>query len=391
MMRPASVFRRCVLLLVGFTTGAPLGAAGTALLSPEVHPDRTVTFRLAWPGTGRVDLVFRGPNQHDFQQDVYPMQRDAAGAWAATVGPVPPGVHFYKFRVEGLAFPDPANPVVQDFFNGPWSRFEVTDAQPQPWTPRTGIPHGRVELRTYASKILGEERSVWVYVPPGGRPADAPAAWPVLYLFHGSTYDERSWVELGRVREIMDTLIAERRVVPMLVVMPFGYSARPVSPAVEPPKDYASWSRHVVEELRSWIEREYPASSQREDRAVAGLSLGGAQALRIGLSHPDAFAWIGAFSAAEHGTEGLPALVAASAAAHAARPTLVWFGCGRADRHFAADRDLCAHLAQAGLPTVWREFDGRHTWNVWRQCLSEFVQHLFLPASANAMTNPAHP
>jgi enterochelin esterase family protein len=390
MMRPASVFRGCGWLLVGFMAGLPLGAASAGLPSPEVHPDRTVTFRLAWPGPGPVELVFRGPNQHDFPRDVYPMQRDAAGGWAAAIGPAPPGVHFYKFRIDGLALPDPANPVVQDFFNGPWSRFEVADAQPQPWTPRAGIPHGRVELRTYPSKILGEERPVWVYVPPGGRPVRPTAAWPVLYLFHGSTYDERSWVELGRVREIMDALIAERRAGPLLVVMPFGYSARPVSPAIEPPKDYASWARHVIGELRPWIEREYPVSPRREDHAVAGLSLGGAQALRIGLSHPDAFAWIGAFSAAEHGTETLPALAAASMAAPAVRPALVWFGCGRGDRLFTANRGLCARLAHAGLPTVWREFDGRHTWNVWRQCLSEFVLQLFSPASATAMTNFTH-
>lgn len=386
-MPPVSTLRICILLMVGFTMGAQLDAAVGGLRSPEGYPGRTVTFRLAWPAAESVELIFRGPNQHDFLRGVYSMQRDAAGTWTVTVGPATPGVHFYKFRVEGLAVPDPANPNVQNFFNGPWSRFEVADEQPRPWTKRAGIPHGRVEMQTYASKILGEERPVWVYVPPGS----PSTAWPSLYLFHGSTYDERSWVELGRVREIMDTLFAERQAAPMVVVMPFGYSALPVSPAVEPPKDYAAWSRHLVEELQPWIEREYPVSSKRENRAVAGLSLGGAQALRIGLSHPESFGWIGAFSAAEHGTEGLPAMVAASSAVHASRPALVWFGCGVADRHFAANRELCDRLARAGLRVVWHEFGGRHTWHVWRQCLSDFMQHLFLPAPGNAMTTPSNP
>lgn len=366
---------RCpVWRLLAFVPSLTWAANESAASFPAVdRAQHAVAFRLAWPKPAAVELVARGPNQHDFPHPVYAMKPVAEGSYEVTVTPVPPGVHFYKFRVDGADVLDPLNPLVQDFFNGPWSRFDMPEAGPRPWTFTAGIPHGTLEQRRVPSLRFNDERPLWVYLPPG-YPTESSAAYPVLYLFHGSTYDPRSWTELGRVPEIVDSLVHAGRIRPLVIVMPYGYNALPERADVEPPREFVAWSGHIVEELIPWVNRHYRVSDQREQCALAGLSLGGGQALRIGFQFPERFMAIGAFSGGENGT----GLLSLRESAGGPKP-LVWFGCGTGDRHYAHNRELAERLSREGMATRWHDYAGRHTWNVWRQCLADFLPVAFPP------------
>lgn len=375
--------KRFLILIAWLFAGAqPILAAAAAAGQPEVRSDRTVTFRLAWPKDGPVELIGRGGDKsHDFPRDGYELRRKANGVWEVTVGPLMPGLYIYRFRVAGAEIIDPVNPQLQNFFAGAWSKVEVPDPQPRPWQARTDVPHGTIEVRTFgAAGGVGWGRPVCVYLPPG-YDARAPAALPVLYLLHGWDYDERAWIENGLMPAIMDNLIAAGRARPMIVVMPLGFS---LVPPVEtwPADELARWSRQMVEVLLPWVEATYRVPAGREHRAIAGFSMGGKQSLMLGLGRPGLFAWMGAFSSGKHSLENYPAVFAPSFEPGAPKPSLIWLGSGRGDIYFKEAKLVGQKLATHALPVAWYETEGRHTWKVWRECFSEFVQRVFQPASS---------
>lgn len=363
------------LVVCGCALFAGLGTASFLRGTPAVQANGSVTFRIDWASAGEVEVIGRGPNQTDFPSTSYPLRQVSDRTWEATVEDLPAGVHFYRLRVDGHEIPDPANRRVQAFFNGPWSVLEIEDTAPTPWNPPGEVPYGTLQRRFYPSAVLGHERPVMVYLTHGYTAQSEPL--PALYLLHGSHYDETSWVELGRAATILEHLIAEGRARPMVVVMPFGYSNLPVAEAQEPAKDVVAWSRHLAEELIPWVEANFRVVRQREYRAIAGLSMGGAQALRLGLGRPELFDAIGAFSPGARALAQFPAEYAAALASDGDGPSLLWLGCGRGDRHFAAVRELRDKLHAAGLQPEWREYEGRHTWHVWRACFADFAQRLF--------------
>lgn len=348
--------------------------------SPIIQPDGRVTFRLKWPGADKVELVARGDVRHnDFDQPVYAMERGADDVWQVTVGPLLPGIQLYRFRVNGVEVVDPFNNSVQRFFRGPWSRIEVPDAEPKPWTPQADVPHGRVEIRRFGRAMVGWEHPVYVYLPPGYREG-AGEALPVLYLLHGSDYSEGDWVEDGRVDVILDNLIAAGRARRMIVVMPLGYSRLPIDAATAQPDEYERWSAQILNGLMPWVEKNYGTVADRRGRAVAGLSMGGHQALRLALQNPTRFAWVGAFSSGATGLRLYPDAYAPALAENAPKPELVFMACGQRDASVADMKQTCELFTRDGLRTEWLEVDARHTWRVWRQGLSDFVTRLF-PAS----------
>lgn len=344
--------------------------------TPVVVADRTVTFQLDWPKDAKVELVARGEGRHsDFPRPVYPMTRAPDGIWRVTVGPLLPGVHLYRFRVDGAEIVDPCNPSVQAFFRGPWSKVEVPDPAPVPWTPRSGVPQGRVEVRHFGDQTVGGTRPVHVYLPPGYREGTGPGL-PVLYLLHGAEYNEADWLGNGLLSTLLDNLIASGRARPMIVVMPIGYSRLPIDDATAQRDEYGQWSAQILQGLVPWVDRTYGTAAGREHRAVAGFSMGGHQALRLGLGHPELFAWVGAFSTGAGGLANYPEY-APTFAAGAPKPELVLIGCGAGDKLNPEARQTYEKLKAGGLRTEWREIDGRHTWRVWRQCLAELLERTF--------------
>lgn len=365
----------CAILFLVLVAVAPAGPRPD--YSPVVLPDGRVTFRLKWPGARKVELVARGDVRHnDFAQPEYPMERGEDDVWQVTVGPLLPGLQLYRFRVDGVEVVDPSNNSVQRFFRGPWSRVEVPDATPQPWTPRADVPHGRVEIRRFGSAMVGWEHPVHVYLPPGYRDGGGERL-PVLYLLHGSDYDAGDWIEDGRIDVILDNLIAGRRAKRMIVVMPLGYSRLPIDVATAQPDEYERWSDQILHGLLPWVEQTYGTATDRGARAVAGLSMGGHQALRLGLGHPDLFAWVGAFSSGTTGLRLYPDAYRPALMPEAPKPALVFLGCGEGDKSNADMKQTCELLTRDGLRTEWLEIEGRHTWRIWRRAVTAYMERLF--------------
>ena len=354
-----------------------------AIVSPEVHGDGRITFRTDWPKAERVELVGRSPNKgHDFPLDEYALQRGADGVWEVTVGPLPPGIYLYRLRVDGVECIDPLNPAVQRFFAGPWSKVEARDSEGRPWNTRPDVPRGKVEIRRPDLRSpKAPDRPVRVYLP-SGVDQHAAARLPVLYLLHGWDYDESAWDENGRIPTILDNLIHDGAAVPMIVVMPLGFSIVPGPGIPWPDDEHARWSRFLISELIPWIEANYPVIPGRDHRAIAGFSMGGKQSLMLALGRPQEFAWVGCFSSGKQSLENYNAGVFRPAFAPES-PTLrlVWLGGGRGDLHFAKSKTVARNLENDGLSVRWHEYDGRHTWHVWRQCFSGFARDVFRPAA----------
>jgi enterochelin esterase-like enzyme len=332
------------------------------LSSPEVGPDRRVTFRLAAPKA--TDVVVTG----ELLASPRPLIRGADGTWTATVGPVEPEIYHYNFIVDGVRTIDQASTtasVLEVRGQGP----AFYDAQP--------VPHGEVRALWYQSKSLGRLRPVAVYTPPGYEESKAPL--PVLYLLHGANADETAWYRLGRANFIIDNLLAGKKAKPLLVVMPFGYGAPPGDPAGQG-QNTALFARDLIGDLIPFVEARFRARKDREHRALVGLSMGGGQALKVGLEHRDLFGYVAGFSSGL----GRPADFPTTYASLIADPTasnkqlrLLWVGCGTEDKAFAASQAFSEFLTKNEIKHTFRQSPGAHSWMVWRRYLNEVAPLLF--------------
>jgi enterochelin esterase-like enzyme len=342
-------------------------------VSSEVHADRTITFRLSAPKANEVSV------SGEFAQGPQRMQKDDAGVWSITVGPVEPEVYSYTFSVDGFRDIDPNNPNLKPGVRSSSSVLEVPAAQPQFYDPQPK-PHGTVHINLYESKSLGMTRSVYVYTPPDYE--KQKGKYPVLYLLHGSGDTESGWATIGRANVILDNLLAEGKVKPMIVVMPFGHPQPSVGfGSISPSNsDRAAFTRDLLEDVMPMVEKMYRISARPETRAIAGLSMGGGQSLNIGLTHLELFHWIGVFSA------GLPrnsdpeqtfADLFANPSASNKKIKLLWIGIGRQDPGFESAQKLSDLLHKHEIEHIFHPSEGRHAWTVWRHYLNEVVPLLF--------------
>jgi enterochelin esterase family protein len=343
------------------------------LVSPEVHPDRRVTFRIRAPKAAEV--TFFGDWMPAGKQER--MAKDAAGVWSLTVGPLEPSIYLYTFSVDGVTIADPVNPRIKLRSRTSASMVEVPAAPPALWQARD-VPHGAVEINWQKSKVLGgETRWIWVYTPPGYE-KQRSRRYPVLYLFHGSNDIAGGWVLAGCANFILDNLLAEKRAVPMIVVMPYGHAVPFGSPREAQAKNTALFEEYLLKDVLPLVEAKYRVAAGRRMRAIAGLSMGGGQSLSIGLGHLELFSAIGAFSAAAPADlETRFAKVLEDSALTNARLSVFWIGCGREDSLFERSQKLAALLAARGVRHTFRSSDGAHTYTVWRQYLGEFAPLLF--------------
>jgi enterochelin esterase-like enzyme len=267
-------------------------------------------------------------------------------------------------------------------------------------TRRDSVPTGRVEAIEFDSSVTGSKRPAMVYLPPGYSP---DREYPVLYLLHGIGGHERHWTTPGNADVILDNLIADGKAKPMIVVMPNGRASkapqtlfggppgadRPAqgeaAAADDAPTDrmagmnvefeaYAAFERELLNDLIPYIEANYSASSERSQRALAGLSMGGGQSLNFGLGNVDTFAWIGGFSSAPN-TRPPAELVADAAAAR--QLDLLWVSCGNEDTLFNISLGVHDYLAAQNVPHVWHIDAGAHTFPVWKNDLYHFAALLF--------------
>ncbi|MBL8213738.1 MAG: esterase [Bryobacterales bacterium] len=340
---------------------------GPVVVSPEVHADRRVTFRILAPKAGEAALF------GDWMKvgTTVPMAKGAGGVWSVTVGPLEPSIYIYHLVVDGVTMADPVNPRVKLRARTSASLLELKGEPPTIWDARD-VPHGSVEINWAKSKVLGgETRSFWVYTPPGYEKSGGQR-YPVLYLFHGSNDTAGGWVLAGQANYILDNLLAEKKAVPMIVVMPFGHAVPFGSPREVQAKNTALYEEYVLGEVLPFVEAKYRVKKDRASRAIAGLSMGGGQTMAIAFRHPEMFSDVGAFSAAI----GPDAMERVPAVAKNPFRTL-WFACGKDDGLIKRSEELDALLKKAGVAHTYKATEGAHTYTVWRKYLAEFAPLLF--------------
>ena len=356
---------------------------------PKLNADLSATFRVQADTAQRVQLLM------ELGQSTYDMVKVAGGFWEVTTKPLLPGFHYYAISVDGFSSNDPGSRV---FFA---ARKEVSGLEvPGPdsdFFAVQNVPHGTVRTEWYFSRITGQTRRIFVYTPPGYE--QSTSRYPVLYLQHGWGEDEAGWSDQGHENFILDNLIAARKAVPMVIVnengmtgvhfqppppprMPAPNNAPPAPRAVSrffTKERYQTLDKVISLDLISFIDSNFRTIPDRDHRALAGLSMGGAQALRIGLNHLDQFAYLGAFSPAititdtskdYDGVLGNPEKI--NQQLH-----LLWIGVGSDDFLLTSVKQSHELLEKAGIRHVWVNGSGAHIWTVWRKYLADFAPRLF--------------
>jgi enterochelin esterase family protein len=350
-------------------------ASAQTLVSPQVHPDGRVTFRLRAPNAKEVLLRCEGAQGG-------PMQKGEGGVWSITTEPLKPDIYAYSFVVDGLTVIDPANPLLKYNLLNTDSQVHVPGPATLLWEIND-VPHGVVHRHLYRSAILGDDRPFVVYTPPGYDPASRQT-YPVLYLLHGYSDAEDAWVSVGRANIILDNLIAQGRAKPMLVVMPLGYGNKEViAGGWAGLRNTAVWQDSIrkfrdvlLQEIIPQVEKAYRVEVDRDARALAGLSMGGTQSLFIGLNALEQFSWIGAFSSGGLDANFDQAYPDMSEKVNL-RLRLLWIACGQQDGLIGLNRKLVDWLKAKGVQLTWQETPGTHSFTVWRRYLAELTPLLF--------------
>lgn len=365
-----------LLLVFALATVPAFAQTPPPLVSPEVHSDNRVTFRLRAPNAKEVRLAREGA-------PTVAMQKDEQGVWSVTTAAaLDPDLYGYSFVADGVGLIDPLNPLMKPNLLNTQSMVHVRGPASLPWEVNN-VAHGTVHRHFYKSGVVGDERDFYVYTPPGYDPR-ARKLYPVLYLLHGFSDDASGWTAVGRAHVILDNLIAQGKAKPMLVVMPLGYGAPEIvsrtGPTLRDPnlrqRNYDKFRDALLTEVIPEVEKSYRAEKDRNSRAIAGLSMGGAESLYVGLNALNSFAWIGAFSSGGMG-DNLDASFSGLDAKANARRRLVWIACGTEDRLIESNRKFRDWLKAKGVEHQYIETPGAHTWLVWRRYLAEFVPLLF--------------
>ena len=352
---------------------------------PTVHQDGSVTFDLLMPHGEEVQVQIEGfAKPFAMVKSTVPTE---PGHWTYTSPILQPEYYSYSFLVDGTNVVDPHNIVTKP------SAFRVQSVFLVPghelWETRD-VPHGVVHRHEYTSTIVKRPSDYYVYTPPSFDPS-SKTAYPVLYLLHGYSDEAWAWTDMAKANVILDNLIAEGRAKPMIVVMPLGYGDMEMikrgwiawQDEALVRRNFTLFGEALYKEVIPRVTSEYPISANRIDHAIAGLSMGGAETLLVGLNHTDDFAWIGAFSAGGIGSANFPqlfpAITPATTPGVAANNRLLWISCGTDDGLLEPNRKLIAWLHEQGLAPKAVETPGMHVWMVWRDNLAHFAPLLFQP------------
>jgi enterochelin esterase-like enzyme len=346
------------------------------VISPEVHPDNTVTFRFRDPTAREVLLARDGVERAA-------MQKGDDGIWTITTPPLEPDYYGYSFIADGVGLIDPGNTLVRPNYLFLSNDVHVPGPASISWE-KADVPHGEVHHHFYHSGVIGDDRDYYVYTPPNYE-QNARRQYPVLYLFHGFSDDASGWTAVGRANLILDNLIAQGKAKPMLVVMTLGYGApeivsrtpgQSLANAELRDRNYQRFRDALFSEVMPAVEKSYRTKNDRNSRAIAGLSMGGAESLYVGLNALDKFAWIGSFSAGGSAPDNDATYPKLDAKANK-EIRLLWIACGTEDRLIESNRKFREWLTSKGVEHMDIETPGMHTWMVWRRNLTAFVPLLF--------------
>jgi enterochelin esterase family protein len=356
------------------------------LVSPEVRADRKVTFRIYAPKASRVTV--RG----DWMEGPAPLelQKDDKGVWSATAGPLAADFYSYSFTVDGVKTIDPKNPGIKQGIGSVDNLFSVPGPDAA-FEDNQAVPHGQVRQVWYSSSTLGTQRRMHVWTPPG---YDAGTdRYPVFCLLHGGGDEDSGWSTVGRAGFILDNLLAQKKAKPMLVVMPNGSLPRPtnlpaVAPGAPPPPEVAAalaaarerFTSELLKDVLPAVEKHFRVLPGRENRALAGLSMGGSQTLMVVTGHPDSFGYVGVWSAGiRPGADFEKQNAAFLDNADKVNQMVKLFSVSVGDKDFAlaGSKALSEVLSKHGIKHELHVSGGGHTWINWRHYLSEFAPRLF--------------
>jgi enterochelin esterase-like enzyme len=356
------------------------GPQGPQVVSPEVLTDRRVIFRILAP---KAQVVRLSGSDIPANNQGAVMSKGTNDVWEVTLGPIEPGAYRYNFNVDGVAVIDPRNAATSESNNNVWSLVYVPGSD---FMDTRDVPHGAVAAVTYYSKALGRFRRLHVYTPPGYE--SGKGKYPIFYLLHGAGDCDEAWTSVGRAGFILDNLLAAKKAKPMVVVMPAGHTGAFRFGGARPAVD--EFSQDFLNDIMPYIEQHYRVYTDRQHRAMAGLSMGGGQTLNIGIPQLAKFGYLGVFSSGVFGIAG------GGPGGQQQGPSfeeqhkqvlddaklkkglkLFWFATGKEDRLIETSRATVAMLKKHGFEMVLKETEGAHTWINWRNYLNEFAPQLF--------------
>ena len=383
-----------LLLMCAMTFAQQALWGGAPVVSPEIHDNNTVTFRLKAPKAVKVQVTgdflptqkiktpfgeFDGPGVADLKEN-----KD--GVWEFTTPePLKPELYSYTFLVDGLKINDPSNvymirdvaSVTNVFIIGGDERIDLYKVNK--------VPHGTVSKVWYNSPTLGMDRRLTVYTPAGYETSGK--RYPVFYLLHGMGGDENAWSELGRTAQILDNLIAQGKAKPMIVVMTNGNAALEAAPgfaapSMNLPKTMEGSFETAFPDVVKFIDKTYRTQANKKGRAIAGLSMGGFHSMHISKQYPDMFDYVGLFSAAIMPNKDVKSpiydnLEAKLKTQFAKKPALYYIAIGDKDFLFQANNDYRKMLDEKGYKYEYYETGEGHIWKNWRIYLTEFAPKIF--------------
>jgi enterochelin esterase-like enzyme len=357
------------------------GPRGPRVVSPEISKDRKVTFRILAPNAQTVQLSGTDIPGLGSGQGA-DMTKDPNGVWEVTAGPLDAGAYRYNLNVDGVSVIDPRNPSTSESNMNTWSLVYVPGSD---FMDTKDVPHGAVAEVTYYSKSLKRFRRMHIYTPPGYE--SGQGKYPVFYLLHGAFDCDDSWTSVGRAGFIMDNLISAKKAKPMVVVMPAGHTGSFTFGRPRPAVD--EFIQDFRGDIRPYVEKNYRVYTDRQHRAIAGLSMGGGHTINIAIPNLEDYAYVGVFSSGifslnprnpqqqsgpsweEQNKEKLddPKLKKGL--------KLLWFATGKEDFLVGTTKATVELFKKHGFNVVYEESDGGHTWINWRNYLNEFAPQLF--------------
>jgi enterochelin esterase family protein len=348
------------------------------LQSPKVLADKRVMIQIYAPKAAEVTVG------GDFMSGNKPLSlsKNDQGVWSVLIGPLKPDYYAYTLTVDGVRTMDPKNPMVKQGI----SSLENMMALPGPETAfedNRAVPHGEVREVWYPSNTLGMQRRMHVYTPPGYEKGSGK--YPVFYLLHGGGDDDSGWNTIGRSGFILDNLIAAGKAKPMIVVMPNG--SMPLPPQTGMPNAQTMnrmrdmFAGELLKDILPMVEKTYRTLTTPENRAIAGLSMGGFQTLDVTLSHPELFNYVGVFSSGFFGNGAEEAETKYASVLNDPSfnkgKKLFWIGIGKDDFVMESNKKTLALLDKHQIKYQYKETEGGHTWVNWRQYLHEYTPLLF--------------
>jgi len=370
---------------------------GQQIVSPEIHNNKTVTFRLNAPNANSVMVTGDFLPTEKVQSPMGVMEapvkaemtKDEKGVWSFTSQPLESELYDYSFIIDGFTTTDPNNPYIIRDIASITNYFIVEGGKADLYMVKD-VPHGSVTRRWYDSPGLNMDRCAVIYTPPGYE--NSTEKYPVLYLLHGAGGDEEAWFAHGKATRILDNLIAQGKAKPMIVVMPNGNVIQDAAPGegrdgfVKPqfmiPNTMDGTFEANFMDIVKFVESNYRVKANKANRAIAGLSMGGFHSFHISRYYPNTFDYVGLFSAALMPREDATGKVYSNIDETLKRQMdngykLYWIGIGKADFLYNANKEFRAKLDSMGMKYTYMETGGGHIWRNWRVYLSEFIPKLF--------------